>query len=172
MHPVWQNLLGSGIACVAALLLHIVLMRAVRLSTRREGLHRHRALFVGKVLKIALLFGLGLVLIGIWGFNMETIWIFVSGILGLVAIGFVAVWSLLSNIVAGVLLFFTNPFRIGEQVQLVGDETAGKVEDISLMFVVLRSESGLYRVPNNLFFQRAIRIGPPAQPEKKDPAPE
>lgn len=158
MDPLLQKLLSS----LAILLLiggvHFALMRGIRRSMARESLRRHRAVFVAKVLRVVLLVTLVLLLIGIWGFSMETIWIFMSGLLGLIAIGFVAVWSLLSNIVAGVLLFFTNPFRIGETVTFVGEEMTGEVEDITLMYVTLRSGEDVLRVPNNLFFQKSLRI--------------
>ncbi|NBD38932.1 MAG: mechanosensitive ion channel [Verrucomicrobia bacterium] len=158
MDPILQKLLSSLVLLLVLGGVHFALMRGIRKSMARESLRRHRAVFVGKVLRVVLLGTGGLLLIGIWGFSMETIWIFMSGLLGLIAIGFVAVWSLLSNIVAGVLLFFTNPFRIGERVSFVGEEMTGEVEDITLMFVTLRDGEDLLRVPNNLFFQRALRI--------------
>ena len=158
MDLLFQKLLSSGVILLLVGGVHLALMRGIRSSMRREGLRRHRAAFIGKVLRAALLVTAALLLIGVWGFSMETIWIFMSGLLGLIAIGFVAVWSLLSNIVAGVLLFFTNPFRIGERVTFVGEEMTGEVEDITLMFVTLRDGEDLLRVPNNLFFQKSLRI--------------
>ena len=115
----------------------------------------------GVILVLALLVALQLI-----GVPMTTVWTAVSGLLALIAVGFIAVWSVLSNAMCSFLLMIFKPFRIGDMVEIIdsaaGPNVGGRVTDVTLMFVVLREESGqgdggpasLIQVPNNVFFQK------------------
>lgn len=87
------------------------------------------------------------------GLDMQNVWVTLASILGLIAIGFIAVWSLLSNIVAAIILFITKPFVVDDKVK-VGD-FEGRVDDITLFFVILKNKKGdLIHIPNSLVFQK------------------
>jgi len=78
--------------------------------------------------------------------------------LALVAIGFVAVWSILSNALCALMLMLTRPFDVGDTIEIVPDGIKGKVVNFSLLFTTLReTEARVIQVPNNTFFQKAIR---------------
>ncbi len=80
-----------------------------------------------------------------------------GGLLALLGIGFVAVWSILSNVLCTLLLLTVRPFRIGDEVELPPDPLRGRVVDLNLFFTTLQAPDGrLVQLPNNLFFQRAI----------------
>lgn len=88
---------------------------------------------------------------------MGNFWTFISTVLGLVAIGFLAVWSVLSNLSSTVFLLGLKPFKVGDHIAIVGEEVNGEVIDINPMFTTLRQRNGdLFTVPNNQFFQKAI----------------
>ena len=79
-------------------------------------------------------------------------------VLAMVAIGFVAVWSILSNILATVVILIWRPFNVGERVEIMPEGLEGQVVDLNFMYTILRSDKGtLVSVPNNLFAQRFIR---------------
>ena len=83
------------------------------------------------------------------------------------AIGFVAVWSALSDVLCSFLLLGARPFRIGENVSFVGEEVAGRVEGIALLYTTLRCEDGdQLLIPNTLFLQKGIRRELPGTPPK------
>jgi small-conductance mechanosensitive channel len=85
-------------------------------------------------------------------------WAWFLGIIALIAIGFVAVWSILSNVLCTLLILIYKPFRVGENVEIPSDNMGGEVIDLNLFFTTLREDSGdLIQVPNNLFFQKPIR---------------
>lgn len=80
-----------------------------------------------------------------------------GGLLALVGIGFVAVWSILSNVLCTLLLLTLRPFRVGDELELVPDPLRGRVVDLNLFFTTLQAADGrLIQLPNNLFFQRAV----------------
>jgi small-conductance mechanosensitive channel len=81
----------------------------------------------------------------------------VTGVFALVAIGFVAVWSVLSNTLCSLILMAIRPFRVGDTVGFPPDDYRGKVVNFNMIFTTLETEDGLLlQVPNNTFFQRPI----------------
>ncbi|MFZ4683731.1 MAG: mechanosensitive ion channel family protein [Terrimicrobiaceae bacterium] len=104
---------------------------------------------------IGLLLILSLIL-GKFGFDMFTA---LSTVLALIAVGFVAVWSVLSNFLCTFLLILFRPFRIDEYIEIPGDEgIRGRVVELSALFTVLEDDDGtVFQVPNNQFFQKAIK---------------
>ena len=105
---------------------------------------------------IALLFLLLLVLV--WGINIKNLWLFITGVFGIVAIGFFAVWSILSNVIAGFLILISDIFHIGDRIEILPDNKKGKLIDFKLLFIVLEDEDkNIFHVPNNLLFQKYIK---------------
>lgn len=81
----------------------------------------------------------------------------VTGVLALVSIGFVAVWSVLSNTLCSLILMITRPFRMGDTISFPPDDICGRVVNFNLLFTTMETRDGmLIQVPNNTFFQRPI----------------
>jgi small-conductance mechanosensitive channel len=69
-----------------------------------------------------------------------------SAVIGLI-VGFAA-QSTLSNFVAGILIAFTQPLRIGDQVTVLGQ--TGRVEEVGLTYTTIRTADGArVFIPNN-----------------------
>ncbi|WP_269540000.1 mechanosensitive ion channel family protein [Cerasicoccus fimbriatus] len=80
-------------------------------------------------------------------------------VLAMVAVGVIAVWSILSHIMATFILMITKPFRVHDVIGFVGEEIKGEVIDLNLFYTTLLSEDGdEFRVPNNMFFQKSLRV--------------
>jgi small-conductance mechanosensitive channel len=94
-------------------------------------------------------------------FPVAPIFTGIAAVLGLVAIGFIAVWSILSNVLCTFVLITFKPFSIGDIIELPADNVSGEVVDLTLMFTTLRSPEDIYvQIPNNMFFQRVIKRTP------------
>lgn len=99
-------------------------------------------------------------------------WGLISAALAALAVGFVASWSMLSNMTAALLILTFRPFRVGDTVELIepsGAAIGGRVVDMSLMYTTLSVEPAdgedaatprFLCIPNNLFFQKALRTRP------------
>lgn len=107
-----------------------------------------------------------LLILQLLGVPIGSVWTMVSALLAMVAIGFVAVWSILSNTSSSVLLHVLDPFEKGDEIEIVeptgGKGLSGKVIDINVMFTVLHTtdENGQHyvvHVPNNTFFQKTVK---------------
>ena len=100
------------------------------------------------------------------GLSITSIWTVLSAVVAMIAIGFVAVWSVLSNILCTLMLLIFQPFKVGDEVEIVDPAMttglSGVVRNINLVFTTLRSsnEEGEVidtQIPNNLFFQKLVR---------------
>ncbi|MEO9870772.1 mechanosensitive ion channel domain-containing protein [Ekhidna sp.] len=111
-----------------------------------------------RILYLSLYVVVGLILVVIWGGDLNNLWVSIGSILGVIAIGFFAIWSILSNIVAGIIIYSINPFKITDTLVLVEKNVTGKVKDIGLIYTTLEDEDGIFTVPNNLFFQQVVKV--------------
>lgn len=112
-----------------------------------------------------------LLMLGFFGVSVTALWAAFSGVAALIAVGFVAMWSVLSNVSCSILLVVFAPFRIGDTIE-IQDPTVtviirGRVIGMNMMFTTLKAidEDGnetdqLLRIPNTAFFQRYTRILP------------
>jgi len=94
-----------------------------------------------------------------------------TAVLGLVAIGFVAMWSVLSHLTSTFILLLTRPFAVNDRIEFAGDDKIrGRVKGLTTVFTVLEDEEGgIFYIPNNFFFQKAIRHLPPEKTEPPAP---
>lgn len=117
----------------------------------------------------------GIVVVGVlfaMGIDLQGVWSLVGAVLSLVAIGFVAMWSILSHMLASLLIVAFRPFEVDDQIEIVGDDTIlGKVVDLNLVYTTLRTaDGGTLRIPNNLFFQKVLKRHAPAALASERPA--
>ncbi|MGA9238885.1 mechanosensitive ion channel domain-containing protein [Robiginitalea sp.] len=99
----------------------------------------------------------------IWGVNFREVGLILSSVFAVIGVALFASWSILSNITAGVILFFSFPFKIGDHIRILDKELEGVnefwIEDIRAYHVHLRNTNGeLVTYPNNLFLQKAVTI--------------
>ncbi len=141
-----------------AFAVRVVLERLLTLITRRSHISAGEMIPVRKVLNWLILGVTLILLLGVFGFDLNGLWTMLSTILAMIAIGFVAVWSLLSNVSCSFLILFSRPFMIGDHLEFVGEAMKGRVIDVNFIFTTLEAEDGsLVQVPNNLFFQKSLK---------------
>jgi small-conductance mechanosensitive channel len=84
-----------------------------------------------------------------------------TALIGLV-VGFAA-QQLIGNLVAGVLIAFGDPFKIGDWVEI--DRGSGRIEDIRLTSThVHTDDERLIVIPNGHLLTNAVLIGEPKTP--------
>jgi small-conductance mechanosensitive channel len=150
----------------------LLFKRSAKKTHESNGLRQSRYFAIRKLLR---LLSLGIAVVGlilIWGLSFRHVWLTVSSALAVIAIAFFAVWSLVGNILAGLLLFFTTPFRIEDEIEVMPDGIKGLVLAINTFYTVLRDENQNYiNVPNSLFFQKYICVKKRAADALAEPPP-
>ena len=152
----WVRAAVAGAVIVVALVVARLADRAIsrRLDLQPEALTRYRVARRTVVVTIVAL-GILSALLVIPAVRAAAGGVLASSaVLGLV-VG-LAAQRTLANFVAGVLIAFTQPLRIGDQV--VVQEEGGTVEEIGLTYTVLRTPDGArVFVPNELLASDTIR---------------
>lgn len=135
-----------------------LMQKSLRRLAQKFSYDLNRTAATKRLLMISLYTITVIVLVIVWGGDLNNLWISLGSILGVIAIGFFAIWSILSNIVAGIIIYTINPFKISDTLVLVEKEVTGKVIDIGLIYTKLQDKEGIFTVPNNLFFQQVIKV--------------
>lgn len=158
--PLLRSLGGAVVLILLVYLGYRLLHRMIGALERRERLSTQMAFLTQRVLR----WGAAVVAIVVvlqWFGLLKDFWTFLSTVLALVAIGFVAVWSVLSNILCSVVLMLTRPFQVGDTIGLPAQQLEGKVVNFTLLFTTLQdTEGALIQIPNNTFLQTPIRRKP------------
>lgn len=169
---VLENYLYIGIRIGVIILLGAVLYSLVRRGLGflhgREYLPLSLYTIASGLIRWLIIISVGLMALQQAGVSVTHLWAAISAFIVLIAVGFVAVWSVLSNILCSVLLIIFAPFRIGDDIELIeptgtAPGLKGRVIGLNILFTTLEqvsSETGEMlhiEVPNNMFFQKSIR---------------
>ncbi len=99
-----------------------------------------------------------ILLLGVFGFNLGGLWTMLSTVLAMIAIGFVAVWSVLSNVSCTLIILIFRPFSVGDALEIPTDNVKGRVADLNFIYTTLVTDDGAeLQIPNSLFFQRVVK---------------
>lgn len=155
---VQKQIVHSVLILAGALLVFFGLKRVFQYLLERANLSSLTFRPLRLTLRYAVLIVAAALVLNVWGIPTDTLLAVVGTVLGLVAIGFVAVWSVLSNLLCTFVLILFKPFRVGDELEIPGDSVTGKVVDLTLIFTTLRGSNGEYvQVPNNMFFQKIFK---------------
>ena len=86
---------------------------------------------------------------------------FITSVLTVIGVAFFAQWSILSNITAGIIVFFSSPFKIGDTIKILDKDfpIEAKIVDIKSFYTLLKTAEGQeITLPNNLLLQKGIEI--------------
>jgi small-conductance mechanosensitive channel len=161
----------SALAVAAGILLYSLVCRALKKIAAKGFLDYQLRIILGGIVKWIIVAVVILLCLGFFGVSVGTLWAALSGVLALVAVGFIAVWSVLSNILCSILLIIFPPFRIGDEIEIQEPTSSffvrGKVVSTNMLFTSLETTSPedgadgtILRVPNNIFFQKYVRCIP------------
>jgi small-conductance mechanosensitive channel len=157
----------AGFGCL--LLLSLFGYRALRMATTKAVEARNLAAAADLRIRMLARWGIYITL-GLIGLHLmgmfDNAWSFLTTLGAAFAVGFVALWSVLSNTVCALILVVYRPFGYGDDIELVDLANAdrrivGRIIEINLMFTVLCDSTGermsYLHIPNNQMLQRAVR---------------
>ncbi|RBA28692.1 mechanosensitive ion channel family protein [Flavobacterium tibetense] len=136
-------------------------VKIVRRFAKSNEVLEHRANLVIKYINLLIgMLALFTIIIA-WGVKKDQILLFISSVFAVVGVASFAQWSILSNITAGIVLFFSYPFKIGDKIRIHDKDfpIEAEIEDIKAFYILLKSNEGeLITFPNNLLMQKGISI--------------
>ena len=153
--------ISTLVVLIVFLILKYSLAKGIRKYAESNESLEHRTNLVIKYVNILLSLLAIVTIIVIWGVKKDQLFLFTSSIFTVVGVAAFAQWSLLSNITAGIILFFSFPFKIGDHIKILDKDfpISGEIIDIKAFYVLLKTdESEIVTYPNNLLMQKGISV--------------
>ena len=155
------QIIATAIALVVFTALRYLVNSIIEKFGKRAGLGVSRTRLVKKYIDYFIYALAILTIVSIWGIKTEQLFLFVTSILTVIGVAFFAQWSILSNITAGIIVFFSSPFRIGDTIKILDKDypIEAKIVDIKSFYPLLKTAEGeQISLPNNLLLQKGIVI--------------
>ena len=157
--------LHEEIATLVVILVYVIfrisIAKIVRRFAKLNEVLEHRTNLIIKYINLLLGILALISIIIIWGVKKDQILLFISSVFAVVGVASFAQWSILSNITAGIIIFFSYPFKIGDRIKIHDKDfpIEGEIDDIKAFYVVLKTIDGeLITYPNNLLMQKGISV--------------
>ena len=157
--------LDQEIATIVVLLLYFILRvsskKLVRKYATLNEVLEHRSNLVIKYIYLLLGILAFISIVIIWGVKKDQIFLFISSVFAVAGVASFAQWSILSNITAGIIIFFSYPFKIGDRIKIHDKDfpIEGEIEDIKAFYIILKTTEGEnITYPNNLLMQKGISV--------------
>ncbi len=153
------KLIYSAVIVLSIALLFYAIKRYAKKTQEKFGIRKSRYFAIRRMLTIASVVLSTAVLLLIWDVSLKHVWISLTSVLAVIAVAFFAIWSLIGNILAGFIIYFTSPFKVEDTIEVMPDGIQGTVLAINTFYTVLLDEDKNYiNVPNSLFFQKYIQV--------------
>lgn len=155
------EIIASIIIIVVAFIVHrAIIWSALRFSKnlnrsqlRRQYVNR----YVGYIL-----YSLAIIAIVLfWGFSDDGFLTALASTFAVIGVALFANWSILSNLTASFILYFTFPFKIGDRVRIHDKDlpVTAVIVDIKGFYTLLETNDGeIITYPNNLLLQKGVSI--------------
>ena len=161
-----SSLLFSLVLFVIILIFKIIFTSIVKKVGKLSDFNPVRINLIIKYINIVLITLAIIALTFIWGVNYRDLGVLLSSVFAVIGVALFAQWSILSNITAGVIIFFSFPFKIGNTIRILDKEILDTdnperevfvIEDIKPFHLHLRRANGeIITYPNNLVLQKGV----------------
>lgn len=153
------KIIESVIAVAAYLFFRMLINRNIQRIVDSEKTSPRRSALIKKATNISAMLLLAFVLFSIHGIDRSELGIFIGSVLTVLGIAFFAQWSILSNITAGVIIFFYHSVKLEDKLIIMDKdyEIEGTIHDIGLFFIILKVDEDFISIPNSIFLYKMIK---------------
>lgn len=154
------KLIESIVVLIIIMLLKLVVNYFISKTVVKSLLNKTRGKLIRKILNFALTTLFIITVLIIWGVDQSELIVFMTSVLTVIGVALVAQWSLLSNLTAGVILFFNHSIKLDDTITIMDKdyEQTGRIVDIGYFFITLKTVDGdQITLPSNVFLQKTIK---------------
>ncbi len=156
-----DQLISTTILIVVLFCIGAITNLLVKKIGTRNHINEARISLICRYVSVSL-FLIGALIEGfILGARFEDIAVIFSSVFAILGIALFAVWSILSNVTSGIIMFFNFPYKIGDKIEIHDKDFPIKaiIEDIRAFHLHLKLENGDFvTYPNNLMLQKAVTL--------------
>jgi small-conductance mechanosensitive channel len=156
-----QELLSSLILLIGLLITKFITTKAIRKVGKISDLNKSRTKLIIKYTSVGITVVGFVALLIIWGVKLKDLSLVLSSFFAVLGVALFATWSILSNVTAGIILFFSFPFKIGYKIKIQDDDfpLEAVITDVRAFYIELKTDEGyLVTYPNNLFLQKGVAL--------------
>lgn len=142
-------------------IINVIIKIILRRIGKRSNIIEARVKLIGRYVTVALLLIASLIESFILGVGIEELVVLFSSVFAILGLALFAIWSILSNITSGVIMFFSFPYKVGDKIKIHDKDfpIEAIIEDIRAFQLHLRLDNGdLVTYPNNLILQKAVTL--------------
>ncbi|GAA4952981.1 mechanosensitive ion channel family protein [Algibacter agarivorans] len=156
-----DKLAYTGIVLISLLIVRFITHFTITKVARKNGINDARIRLIRRYITVTLFLIAILIETFIFGAKFREIALIFSSVFAIIGIGLFAIWSILSNITSGIIMFFNFPYKVGDKIEIHDKDFPIRaiIEDIRAFQLHLRLENGdLVTYPNNLMLQKAVTL--------------
>ncbi|GAM60443.1 small-conductance mechanosensitive channel [Vibrio ishigakensis] len=130
----------------------------INVLAKHKSVSASRTAFIIRCFNIFYLLILTATFLIVSGIGYGNFAIFISSVFTVVGVGFIAQWSILSNVTASFLIFFVFPYRIGDYIVVAdGEGNEGTLLEIKIFHTLIKHPEGnIITYPNALLLQKSV----------------
>jgi len=155
------EIINTAILIAILIITRALIVIAVKKIGKRSGTIEARAILIGRYVTLTLLFIAVLIEAFILGAGLNELSLVFSSVFAVIGIALFAIWSILSNLTSGAIMFFSFPYKVGDKIKIHDKDypIEAIIEDIRAFQLHLRLSNGdLVTYPNNLILQKAVTL--------------
>ena len=156
-----EKLIISLIIIGVLLILRFIIKTAIRKIGRKSGINDARIKLINRYITVTFVLVALLIEAFVFGAKFKDLALVFSSVFAVIGIALFAIWSILSNITSGAIMFFSFPYKVGDKIQIHDKDfpVVAIIEDIRAFQLHLRLDNGnLVTYPNNLILQKAVTL--------------
>ena len=156
-----NELINTLIVLGVLFILRYIIKTAVRKIGRKSGINDARIQLINRYVTVTLVLMALLIEAFVFGAEFKDLALVFSSVFAVIGIALFAIWSILSNITSGAIMFFSFPYKVGDKIQIHDKDfpIEAIIEDIRAFQLHLRMDNGdLVTYPNNLILQKAVTL--------------
>ncbi|WP_179315102.1 mechanosensitive ion channel family protein [Winogradskyella undariae] len=165
MNSIFNNyqdeIISTTILLIVLFIIRAIIVITVKRIGRKSGTTKARAGLIGRYATVTLVLIAILIEAFILGAQTRDVTLVFSSVFAVIGIALFAIWSILSNVTSGVIMFFSFPYKVGDKIKIHDKDCPVEaiIEDIRAFQLILREDNGnLMTYPNNLILQKAVTL--------------
>ena len=160
-HTYKEELVYSLAVLILLMIIQFILKKAANKVGKRSEINITRTRLMFKYINILIILIAAFLLSFAWGVGLSELALVFSSTFAVIGVALFAIWSILSNITSGIIMFFSFPYKIGDTIKIHDKDLPieAEIEDIKAFHLHLRTAEGeLITYPNNLILQKAVSL--------------
>ncbi|RIA09419.1 mechanosensitive ion channel-like protein [Flavobacteriaceae bacterium MAR_2010_72] len=161
LDSIQTELIVSGFVLLFLIIVRLIVNTLIKKIGRKSGVNEARIHLICRYVTVTLFLIAIIIESFIFGAEMKDWGVIFSSVFAVIGIGLFAIWSILSNITSGIIMFFSFPYKVGDKIKIHDKDfpIEGVIEDIRAFQLHLRLDNrDLVTYPNNLMLQKAVTL--------------